>query len=239
VLKELSSSGLGSLGAKASSSKALPPIGGNSSLESQVDAFAERKRLAEEAFQKNQEILSKQKQQDEEARQRLLQAVKATEHGSSAAVAVEEDDRARYMREQRDRLIAMKKKEREEKVKQEEERNKKKGADVKPLSPGKDPSASRFVELQRKAGADDTENAARREEEEAERKRAQLRRAMALHIKRDIVESEDAKYQQEETSHFAHLDRKLNQIEKLQQENSQRDAILIEQISKVSAKKTR
>ena len=76
----------------------------------------------------------------------------------------------------------------------------------------------------------DAEEAARREAEEAERKRAQVRRAMAMHMKRDLIESEEAKYRDEEMAQFSELDRKLKKVENLYAASSQRNALIGEQM---------
>lgn len=233
ALNPIRSKGVGS------SITALPPInsggmdGGNGSwvLDSQVDALEERKKRAEDAFRKNQDRMAEQRRADEEAKKRLLYAVSENSSGGPSPATAVEDERARNMRELRERMIAKKKAERDAKVKQEEEMKIKKKNDEKTTSPAmpKDASTERFIEAQRKAGQGDADNA-RREEEEAERKRAQVRRAMALHMKRELIESEEQKFREEDISQFSDLDRKLRKLENLYENNSQRSALMEEQI---------
>lgn len=245
---------LNPIGSKLGSpAKPLPPInsvgldGGNDSwvLDSQMSALEDRKRRAEEAFRKNQERLGEQRRADEEAKRRLLTAVAETTGNKSAADTVDsaEDERARKMRELRERMISKKKAERDEKVRQEEEIKGKKKSDDKTGSPAKpkDPSISRFIEEQRKAGHED--DTARREVEEAERKRAQVRRAMAMHMRRELGENEEQKFMEDEMTQFSDLDKKLKKLEHMYESSNQRNAVLGEhfraqEVHLANAKKT-
>lgn len=257
ALSSSSSSSSGGLrplatGAKSSSSsKALPPISagngsGNriaalapissSSIEQQADALLDRKRLAEEAFKRNQDLLAEQRRQEEEAKRRVqadLASAVTSAGGTVESVDSAEEQRARYMKEQREKLLALKKAERDRKVQQEDERKRKTGAEDKVSRSEMDSSVARFIESQKSNAQGAT--SAESEVEEAERKRAQLRRALALHMKQDLYDSEETRLQAEEDMHFSDVDKKLRKIEQLQQTNQQRSAIMNEQLRQQQA----
>ena len=241
-LKPVSGGGFKGLG---SSSKALPPIGGNKaplgaitrSIDERADALEERKKLAEDAFRKNQNLLTEQRRNEDESRNRVIQGLAtaaSSNGGSGGAYMIDEaSERARYMQEQRDRLVTMKKLERDKKVKLEDERRK--------VAEGKSgevdierENLSKFIQAQKNSNNQES-SASELAAEEAERKRAQLRRAMAMQIKQDLYESEEAKHQAQDEAQFADLDRKLRQMQQMQQINQQRSAIISEQMRQQQA----
>jgi hypothetical protein len=218
-------------------SKALPPIVASSSshaapkgaalspiprnLDDQIDAFEERKRLAEEAFRKNQEIAAEQRRKEAELRAKIQNVTAATStkaEGSGKPAESSEDERARYMREQRDRILAKKKAEREEKVRLEEERTRRRIDDGKMVAPEPDAEALKFIEAQKHLNKNESSSA----EDEAERKRALMRRALAMNVKLDMLESSEAKMRADEEALFAGVDLHLQRLENHQKNASRR-----------------
>jgi len=101
-----------------SSISSIPRIS-EDELAQREDELEEKRRIAEDIFQRNQEQQNAKKRQEQELRGNIA--------GGGGGVADDAEKRAKYMREQRDRLLAIKKKEREEKVRAEEERRAKAG----------------------------------------------------------------------------------------------------------------
>jgi hypothetical protein len=214
-------------------SKALPPIVSPShapkssvlapiprNLDGQIDAFEERKRLAEEAFRKNQEIAAEQRRKEAELRakiQTVTASMSGKTDGSGKPAESIEDERARYMREQRDRILAKKKAEREEKVRLEEERTRRRVDDGKMVAPEPDAEALKFIESQKHLNKNESSA-----EDEAEKKRAQMRRALAMNVKLDMIESSEAKMRADEEALFAGVDIHLQRLEKHQKNASRR-----------------
>lgn len=72
-------------------------------------------------------------------------------------------------------------------------------------------------------------------EKEAERKRANMRMALARRMKLDLIESEEVKLAQMQEEQFAELDRKLRQVEQLRSDNKKREDLLAEQLRRQQA----
>jgi len=184
----------------------LQPLASSPVLLQQMDELGEKKRLATEAFLRNQQVLQKQKQKEAELQSQVQEPPGEAER------------RAQHMREQRDRLIAIKKAEREAKVKAEEER--KGAARGAPL--GKVESLAK--------DADDSDSKEKDSKEEiAERRRAMMHNALARRMKQELYESSEQKQSKdEEGGQYSDLDRQLRLVDKSRREGQQRANLMQE-----------
>jgi hypothetical protein len=207
--------------------KPLPSIkgtGGPENNEMTVADLMEKKKLTEAVVKRSNEQLVGQRKNEEELRSKLNQMDPA-----------EIERRERHMKEQRDLLVAKKKAEREAKVVAEEER-KRKAATGDSFSDEKDSGNNNN---RKKAGAAmfDSKNsgAAEAEEEEeevAEMRRTAMRMALARRLKMDLLESEEAKRTEIQENQFTQLDKKLQQVEQLREDNRKREYILNKQLER-------
>jgi len=202
--------------------KPLPSIGGPAPLPAIGSlplgaALDQKKKQTEEALRRNQDQLTAHRKQEEQLREQI----------TSSVDPAEVERRARHMKERRELLLAKKKAEREEKVRLEEERQSKKhAADQEMLAESLERiNAERF----RDAKADDKSSPS----EEA--RRASLRNALARRMKMDLLDNEEAKLSQLQDTQFAELDRRLQQVEQLREDNRRRDYILSKQMERQQA----
>ena len=196
-----------SRGSNNDGSSALAPIS-SSALARQQDDLAEIRKQATEAFQRNQELLAAQKQQQDELRKKVNMPPDDAER------------RAKYMREQRDRLLAIKKAEREAKVRAEEERRAKAGLSI---PEGVLDQQFTLTEKQDSKSAED---------QSADRRRAAMRNALARRMKQELIEGEKDLTREEQ---LAELDRQLRQVELMRKESLQREKMLAEQLKRQHA----
>eukprot|EP01040_Poterioochromonas_malhamensis_P010372 gene10372-11287_t len=200
--------------------KPLPSIKATSSQATSelVQDLLEKKKVTEQTIKKGLEQLQGQRKNEEELKQKLLEPA-------------EIERRERHMKEQRDLLIAKKKAERERKVQAEEERKRKLAAGETVDSDEKGSgSPKRFTSL-----ADDSKGSAGvypSNDDIAEMRRATMRMALARRLKMDLLESEEAKRNEVQESQFAELDKKLQQVEQLREDNRKREYILSKQIER-------
>lgn len=165
--------------------------------------LTEKKKITEEVIKKSQQQLQGQRQNEEELRSKLTQL-------DDEEVA----KRAKHMQEQRELLVAKKKAEREKKVRMEEERQAKMKDEQEeraPLSPSK-----------AKTDAEDF----------ADMRRSTMRMALARHLKMNIETSIDAKHVEDQSNQFAVLDKKLQEVEALREENRRKELLLQRQLRK-------
>lgn len=175
-----------------------------------MDELEEKKRLATEAFSRNQQVLQKQKEMEAELRNQVQEPVG------------EAQKRAQHMREQRDRLIAIKKAEREAKVRAEEERRGALGG----AHVGKGDS----TQAKESSNADSKEKDAK--DEMAEKRRAMMHNALARRMKQELYESSEQKQaaKDEEGGQYSDLDRQLRLVEKSRKESQQRAILMQDQV---------
>jgi hypothetical protein len=208
--------------------KPLPSIKGTGGSENNnemtVADLMEKKKLTEAVVKRSNEQLVGQRKNEEELRSKLNQMDPA-----------EIERRERHMKEQRDLLVAKKKAEREAKVAVEEER-KRKAAAGETLS---DEKESGNNNNRKKAGAamfdsknSGTAEAEEEEEEVAEMRRTAMRMALARRLKLDLLESEEAKRSEIQENQFTQLDKKLQQVEQLREDNRKREYILNKQLER-------
>lgn len=199
--------------------KPLPSIKATSSSSNSsemVQDLLEKKKVTEATIKKGYEQLQGQRKNEEELKQKLDPS--------------EIERRERHMKEQRDLLIAKKKEERERKVRAEEERKRKIAAgeavDADDKGSG---SPTKFAAL---ANDSKGNGAYPSNDDIAEMRRSTMRMALARRLKMDLMESEEAKRNEIQETQFAELDKKLQQVEQLREDNRKREYILNKQIEK-------
>jgi len=136
--------------------------------------------------------------------------------------------RSRHLQEQRDLLIAKKKAEREEKVRVEERKRK----EDNPTAASPSPSSKKNNPFLDAKQQDNSNSSSGEEEELAEMRRATMRMALARRLKLDLLESEEAKMNALQESQYQALDRKLQQVEQLREDNRKREHIMQKQMER-------
>jgi hypothetical protein len=180
-----------------------------------ADELDGKKKLTEEAIRRNQEQLAFQRKQEVKLRSKL------------AGIDPEEAERrAQHMREQRDMLISKKKIEREKKVQAELEKNSKSSAE--------DDSALADAVHQIRSSYNTTAVDGAKEVF-SELHRSSLRMALARRMKNDLFKNEEAKVSSMQEEQFSELDRKLQQVEQLREDNKKREYILSKQLERQQA----
>jgi hypothetical protein len=180
----------------------------------------EKKKLTEATLKKGQEQLAGQRRNEEELKKQLDPS--------------EIERREKHMKEQRDLLIAKKKAEREKKVQQEEERKRKANSEN---SDEKEGGSSQQFSLSggdrdAKGNSSSSSGGGAGNEEMAEMRRATMRMALARRLKMDLLESEESKRNEQQENQFIALDKKLQQVEQLREDNRKREYILNKQVEK-------
>jgi hypothetical protein len=199
----------------------LPAINsGSASLDLQ-ETLDSKKRITENVIKKNQDQLAAQRRQEDNLRQQI-----------SGIDPEEAEKRAAYMREQRDRLIAAKKEERERKVQIEAERKAKVNADA-------DVPAA-VVHILQAENASSSNSPTKKDNKAdndilAEQRRDTLRNTLARRMKMDLLQTEGAKMIQAQDEQFSELDRRLQMVDQLREDNRKREYILNKQIEKQKA----
>lgn len=193
-------------GIKASATPASTPM-------DLAQDLMEKKKLAEQTIKKGFEQLQGQRKNEEDLKQKLDPA--------------EIERRERHMKEQRDLLIAKKKAERERKVQIEEERKRKMAAGETLDEKSSSPSKFSTLANDSKASSSYPSN-----DDIAEVRRATMRMALARRLKMDLIESEEAKRSEIQEMQFAELDKKLQQVEQLREDNRKREYILSKQLER-------
>jgi hypothetical protein len=189
-----------------SAPKNLAPLPSIEELQKQMQ---KRRSEAEEAFRRNQEALTQQKQTEKEL--------------TSAAGVTSEDAgrRAAYLKKQRDKLVAKKRAERESKAKAYED-EKEQGL------------ASMMAEAQQAAvqtgGAEAKDSSVA--DQESEERRNMMRIALARRMKRDLLVSESERLRSMQEDQYADLDKQLRMVEGLREENRVREKELGDQIKR-------
>ena len=194
---------------------ALPPIRSGSSSDSvcasghseqQSDLLTLKQKEVHEAIRKNQHDRYEQRQAEQDLRDQIDTDPDASEV------------RARQMREQRDRLIALKKAQRDAKVAEESEKN---GGNIVDEA-----TAQRLKDYTK--NMENMENNAvpmsgnSKEDDEAERKRANMRVALARRMKLDLLGGEDDANKARQKQ-YSELDKKLKEVETLRIQNQRRE----------------
>lgn len=174
----------------------------------------EKKKMTEQVVKKGQEQLQGQRRNEEDLKSKLDPS--------------EIERRERHMKEQRDLLIAKKKAERERKVQAEEERKRKMaaGEDLDEKQGSSSPGRFSSMMTDTKQGDDDDND------DVAEMRRATMRMALARRLKMDLMENEEAKRNEVQETQFAELDKKLQQVEQLREDNRKREYILNKQLER-------
>ena len=204
--------------------KPLPSIGGPAPLPAigytPLAALDEKKKQTEEVLRRTQDQLTAHRKQEEQLREQIISSVDP----------IEVERRARHMKEQRELLLGKKKAEREEKVRLEEERRSKKhAADQEMLAESLERiNAERFRDSKSEAKSSPGD-------ESTEARRASLRNALARRMKMDLLDNEEAKLSQLQDTQFAELDRRLQQVEQLREDNRRREYILSKQMERQQA----
>lgn len=211
----LDSKPLPSIG-KGLSSTPLPSIESLKLADEQLD---DKRKRTEEAIRSSKEQLMEQRKKEEALRQKL-----------SGVDPEEAQKRAEHMKRQRDLLIAKKKAEREQKVKAEEERKKKKDhEDELDLAE----NMKKLLEDHQRSDGADAKGLS--DEAIAEMRRSTMRLALARRMKMDLIQSEEAKISAMQEEQFSELDKKLQQVEQLREDNRKREYILSKQLERQQA----
>lgn len=199
-------------------STALPPIraaaASAQALSQQADSLELRQKQVSDALKQNQQLLVEQRKAEEDLRKQI---------------DVDTDNselRARHMREQRDKLVALKKQQRDAKVAEEVLRN---GS----TTGAQDEIAAKIQEFTSQVATVKIES---KEDEEDERKRANMRTALARRMKRDLIGTDEDKRHKAREDQFSELDKKLKEVETLRVENQRREYSMQEQIRRQQAK---
>jgi len=166
-------------------------------LQKQMDS---KRKQAQEAFKRNQEML----QQQQKARVELRSQAGVTEQDM--------ERRAQHLKEQRDRILAKKKAEREARLQEEME------AEAIKKRQMAEEIAKAAPELVASAG-EETEG----KEDSAEERRKLMRIALARRMKQDLLENEEERLSKMQAEQFNELDRKLRVVEQLREENRMKE----------------
>ena len=192
---------------------ALPPIRSDGTgdavtkieiLEEQAEFLHTKQKEVNAAVRRNQEDRHEQRKAEQSIRDQI-----DTDPDSA-------EIRAQQMRAQRDRLIAAKKAQREAKVAEEAVKNGGNIIDEETANKIKDYTT--HMEMQ-SAMPVSPENC--KESEEAERKRANMRVALARRMKLDLLGEDDANKARQKQ--YSELDKKLKEVETLRIENHRRE----------------
>ncbi len=198
----------------------LPSLNKQPPPEQLVQDLLDKKKLTESIVKKGAEQLQSQRANEESMKQQLV---------DKAAIDKEElERRAKHLQAQRDLLIAKKKAEREEKVRVEEERKRKVSSGETDNESKGTPGKKKNPFLDAKGGEEEEDNS----EEIAEMRRATMRMALARRLKLDLIESEEAKMNALQETQFLELDKKLQQVEQLREDNRKREYILQRQLER-------
>jgi len=201
--------------------KPLPSLKHAVPPEQMVQDLLDKKKLTESVVKKGAEQLQNQRANEESMKQQLVDKSAIDKEGL--------ERRAKHLQEQRDLLIAKKKAEREEKVRVEEERRRK-------VSGGENDNESKSTPKKKNPFLDaknnDNEDTGINNEEIAEMRRATMRMALARRLKLDLIESEEAKVNALQETQFLELDKKLQQVEQLREDNRKREYILQKQMER-------
>lgn len=127
--------------------------------------------------------------------------------------------RAQHMQRQRELLLEKKKAERDEMVRLEAEAKLKRDAKGGDKSEGEAPSAATLAAMSAAASNGDAKMTA--SEEEA--RRNALRQALARRLKMDVTADQEAKAAAQQEAQFAALDKRLQQVEALREENRRKE----------------
>jgi len=190
------------------------------SLGEMQEQMAERKKMAEEAFRKNHEMLAEQKMNQA----KLQKEAKISEENMR--------QRAEHLKQQRDKIIAKKKADREKAVREAEEGEEQKKKEFKKFQ---------LIELKKKekeeegGGVGNGKNGNGNEEKDeeqmtADERRQAMRIALAARMKRDMLVAEEERLTKMQHDQFAELDAKLRRVEELRDENRLREDDLKEAI---------
>ncbi|GMI53522.1 hypothetical protein ScalyP_jg5450 [Parmales sp. scaly parma] len=190
------------------------------SLGEMQEQMAERKKMAEEAFRKNHEMLAEQKMNQA----KLQKEAKISEEDMR--------QRAEHLKQQRDKIIAKKKADREKAVREAEEGEEQKKKEFKKFQ---------LIELKKKekeeegGGVGNGKNGNGNEEKDeeqmtADERRQAMRIALAARMKRDMLVAEEERLTKMQHDQFAELDAKLRRVEELRDENRLREDDLKEAI---------
>lgn len=207
-------------------------------LESMADELEAKRKKVEAQFRMNKESQRHRKDAQHELTEKVA--------GSSAE---DVDQRVKYMKEQREKIVAMKKREREEKVAAEERERKMAEANRSPGgSPSKDKpfdqlSESEKVEFLRKRRAREekglSDEAIAEKQMEDESKRSVMRHALAHRMKMDLLttnitsSSASRKKEYEQNKQFLDLDEKLRDMDRLRDEQEEKEEELKQNINKL------
>jgi hypothetical protein len=206
--------------------KSVPNSSSSMNPQELVQDLYEKKKLTEATLKRGQEQLAGQRKNEEELKKQLDPN--------------EIDRREKHMKEQRDLLIAKKKAEREKKVQQEEERKRKTNSENSDEKEGGGGTSSQISSFLSGGGDRDAKGNSNNKnsgtgdnlEEMAEMRRATMRMALARRLKMDLLESEETKRNEQQEHQFIALDKKLQQVEQLREDNRKREYILNKQVEK-------
>lgn len=175
--------------------------------------MCEKRRLAKEAFRRNQDILQQHRKQE-----RAVQ--------DQAGVTPENiRRRERQLKDQRDRILAKKNAERKQRLAKKSE------DDIEPIQQGK---------MQMKGhihndGAKPVDNLKPDPDEHPgfiyHEQRSMMRVALARRMKQDLLESEEERLRKMQSEQFTELDRKLRLVERLRDENRIKEIQLADAIA--------
>lgn len=208
-------------------SKDLKPLPAISKMSAELE---DRRKQAEELLQRNAEQFVEKRKLEEQLREQVkVVSSNAANSGKMTDAQLELEKRAKHMREQRDKIIAAKKLEREKKVLEEAARNQAANENGKPAVPNYVAEAFASANIGNDAKGTTTMVVVT---DESEAKRNAMRLALARRLKMDLLESEEQKLFKQQEEQFADLDRQLQQVEQLRQENRQREMILAEQLKR-------
>jgi len=166
----------------------------------QIEMHEKRRRVAEAAFNRNQEILRERRLQEREIQ------------GQAGVTAADMLRRELRLKEQRDRIIAKKNAERQQRLT--------KGSQDTHVEQGMPSGLKSSV----KKTADEDESSV------LEARRSMMRTALARRMKQDLLESEEERLQKLQSEQFTELDHKLRLVERLRDENRVKEMQLADAI---------
>ena len=187
-----------------------------SQLESDL---AEKKVLAEKAHELNRRKTIENRANEEQLKAQLKETDK-----------FEMEKRATHMKEQREKLLLKKKRERDEKARIELEQVSKQDELEK---------SEKMIEIGnfvRQKAAAESKSSEDQTTHLADKKRDNMRMALARRMKMDLIEAEEVKMIKAQEEQFAELDRKLMEVEINRKENIQQELLLSEKIRRNQAK---
>jgi chromosome segregation ATPase len=183
-----------------------------------AEELYEKKRQTEEVLKKSADQLAEQRKREEDLRKTL-----------NGIDPNEAEKRAEHMRRQRELLLAKKKAERDQKVKDEERRAEAKGGSGMEASNVDSKAIAAMAET---ASNNNNNNNNSANDEIAEMRRATMRMALARRLKMDITQSEEAKFNAAQESQFSELDKKLQQVEQMREDNRKKEYLLTKQLER-------